>query len=196
MPSAGAAARARLEARIRHLLEAGDARQAATVAIQGFGPELLRYLRALLGEEVDAKDAFSTSCERLWRGLPGFRGDSSFRTWAFQLAWSAAADLRKDRWRMRRRRLETQEEAELPSPSGTRSYLRVERMRITFEVLREALTLEERALLQLRLDQRLSWAECAEVLAARDEAATPDALMKRYERIKAKLARLAAREKR
>jgi RNA polymerase sigma-70 factor (ECF subfamily) len=180
------------DAKVRALLAGGDVRGATTLAVKWLGPDLLRHLRGLLGNEADAKDAFSNACERLWKGLPGFRWESSLRTWAFQLAWSSACDLRKDRWRTRKRRLETEEQAELPARAETQSFVRVERMRISFESLRKLLTLEEQALLQLRLDEGLTWAECAQVLAVRGEAAKPETLTKRYERIKAKLARLVA----
>ncbi len=166
-------------------------RAAATEAVRGHGPDVLRYLRGLLGHEEDAKETFAAACERLWRSLPEFRGEASVRTWFFRLAWSAAADLRKDAWRAKGRRLETDEAAEFPADDRTRSWLRRERLRIGLADLRSALTLDEQALLQLRIDQGLSWAECAEVLRAEGPAPTVDALMKRFERVKGKLAALA-----
>lgn len=180
-----------LERRIRGLLDSGDVKRAATEAIRGYGPGLLRYLRGLLGNEADAEEAFSRASERIWRGLPEFRGESAPRTWCFRLAWSAAADLRKEAWTVRRRRLETDEAAGLSGGDGTRSWLRDERLHISLARLREALTLEEQSLLQLRVDQRLSWPECAEVLALDGRAPSTDALMKRFERIKTKLRGLA-----
>lgn len=180
-----------LEVRLRTLLAAGDLRQAATEAIRGYGPDLLRYLRGLLGNDSDAREAFALASERLWRSLPEFRGDAAVRTWCFHLAWSAAADLRKEAWRARGRRLETDEVEALGTGDRTRTWLREERLRITLTELRQALTLEEQSLLQLRLDQELSFAECAAVLAEGAEAPTAEALMKRFERIKAKLVELA-----
>lgn len=183
-----------VDARIRALLGEGNAKAAATEAIRVHGPGLLRYLRALLGHEEEAKEAFAGACERLWRSLASFRGEASVRTWFFRLGWSAAADLRKEAWRSKARRLETDEAAELAADGETRSWLRKERLRLGLAELRRALTLEEQSLLQLRIDQRLSWAECAEVLAGEGEALSVDALMKRFERLKARLAALA-REK-
>lgn len=183
-----------VDARIRSLLHEGDAKAAATEAIRSHGPPLLRYLRGLLGHEEEAKEAFASASERLWRNLPDFRGESSVRTWFFRLGWSAAADLRKEAWRSKGRRLETDEADELPADDRTRSWLRRERLRLGLAELRRALALEEQSLLQLRIDQGLSWAECAEVLAEGGRTQSVDALMKRFERIKAKLAALA-REK-
>ena len=180
-----------IEARLRALLAAGDLKQAATEAIRGYGPDLLRYLRGLLGNDSDAREAFALASERLWRSLPEFRGDAAVRTWCFHLAWSAAADLRKEAWRARGRRLETDEVEALGTGDRTRTWLREERLRITLTELRQALTLEEQSLLQLRLDQELSFAECAAVLAEGAETPTAEALMKRFERIKTKLTELA-----
>jgi RNA polymerase sigma-70 factor (ECF subfamily) len=181
------------EATIRAHLEAGHRAAASTELLTAYGPEIRRYLRGLLGDESQATDAFGSFGERLWAGLPAFRGDCSARAWAFRLAWSAAADLRKDAWHQRVRRLETDEGAALPGPPKTSTAERVERLRSSLDELRADLPLEEQSLLQLRLDRKLSWQECAQVMSEEGgEPLRPDALMKRFERIKAKLKALAA----
>lgn len=180
-----------LEIQIRELLSEGNLRQAATEAIRGYGPHLHHFLRGLLGNEAEAEEAFARTSERIWRGLPEFRGEAAPRTWCFQLAWSAAADLRKEAWGRRRRRLETGEAADLASAEGTATWLRHERLRLSLAALRAALTLDEQGLLQLRIDQRLSWGQCAEVLAVGGEPLAAETLMKRFERIKTKLKALA-----
>jgi RNA polymerase sigma-70 factor (ECF subfamily) len=62
--------------------------------------------------------------------------------------------------------------------------------------LRARLDAIEQTLLVLRVDQRLSWEEIADVLAGPGpgESLTPAALRKRYERLKDKLRRLARAE--
>lgn len=57
--------------------------------------------------------------------------------------------------------------------------------------LRSALDPEERTLLVLRLDRELSWNEVAEVLSSEGEPLDSAAVRKRFERVKAKLAKLA-----
>jgi RNA polymerase sigma-70 factor (ECF subfamily) len=73
----------------------------------------------------------------------------------------------------------------------TKSVVRTERQRRVLEELRASLSAEDRSLLILRVDQGLSWEEVAQVLAESGAAARPDALMKRYERLKERLGKLA-----
>lgn len=179
------------ETRVQELLAAGDHRGAASEAIRGLGPKVLGYLRSILRNDEDAADAFSHFAEDLWRGIGGFRGESSFKTWAYKLAWCAAMHVRSDAWRRLGRRLESGEASRLADEVRTKSAVRDERQRQTLERLREALTPEEQTLLFLRLDQQLDWNEVADVLSAAGAAVEPAALRKRYERLKERLARMA-----
>ena len=43
---------------------------------------LLGFLFVATGQQQDSTDIFSDYCEDLWRGLPAFRGESTFRTWS------------------------------------------------------------------------------------------------------------------
>ncbi len=180
-----------LEERLQELLAAGDLRGAATAAIRGYGPQVLQVLRAMLREEAEAREAFSQFAENLWKGLATFRGEASFKTWALRLACNAARNQRDEAWRRRGRRLATGEASALAEEVRTRSVVRVERQRQALDRLRQALSVEEQSLLVLRLDQGLSWNEVAEVLAEEGQPAEPAALMKRYERIKERLGKLA-----
>ncbi|AGL17165.1 RNA polymerase sigma factor [Actinoplanes sp. N902-109] len=53
-------------------------------------PGLLRYLRALVGDE--AEDVASEAWLRIARDLGGFTGGSGFRAWAFTVAHNRAID--------------------------------------------------------------------------------------------------------
>ncbi len=183
-----------VEERVRELLEAGDLDGAATQAIRGLGPQVLRYLRSLLRDEAAATEAFSQFAENLWRGLPGFRAEASLRTWAFRLAFNAAVNLREEAWRVRGRRLVTGEASRIADEIRTRTASRVERQRQALEKLRQALSVEDRSLLVLRIDQGLSWAEIAEVLSAEGRRVQVAAVTKRFERVKERLAKMARDE--
>ncbi len=185
---------AAVEAEVARLRAAGDLAGAATAAIRGLGPAVLRYLRSLLRDEEDAAEAFSQFAENLWKGLPAFRGEAALRTWASRLAWNAAQNLRDAAWRRKGRRFATGEASALADEVRTRTAVVVERQRQALEKLRAALPVADQSLLVLRVDQGLSWAEVAEILAEGGRRADPGALMKRYERLKERLARLARDE--
>ena len=180
-----------IEARIRDLLAADDRPAAATAAIQAFGPPVLRYLRSLLRDEDDASDAFSVFAENVWRGLPTWRGEGSLKAWAFRLAWNGAMNLKNEAWRRRGRRFFSGEASALAEEIRTRSHVKVERQRNALDKLRESLDVEEISLLTLRIDQKLSWAEIADVTAIDGQRVEAAALMKRFERLKGRLAKMA-----
>ncbi len=183
-----------LEARVRTLLAAGDTSAAATVAIGELGPGVLRYLRSFLRDEDDAADAFSIFAENIWKGLSSFRADASIRTWAYRVAWNAAVNLKAEAWNRRRRRLATGAASALAESIRTKSFVRVARQQDALDRLRGALSLEEQSLLALRVDQGFSWADIAEVLSSSGEPVQPATLMKRFERLKARIAELARNE--
>jgi RNA polymerase sigma-70 factor (ECF subfamily) len=179
------------EAQVKELLATGDQRGAATLALREYGPKILGYLQLVLRDEADASDAFSVFAENLWRGLGGWRGDASLRTWAYKLAWNAALNLRDQAWRRRARRFRSSEASQLADEIRSRTVVRVERQRAQLAELRAELSDEEQTLLVLRIDQGLAWEEIAEVLATAQT--TPDSAMlrKRFERLKERLAKLA-----
>ncbi len=183
-----------LESQVREALERGDGDAAATAAIRGYGPSVLGYLTALLKDEDDARDAFSVFAEDLWKGLPGFRGECSMRAWVFRLAWHAASRFARDSYRRRRRPLLTSEAAKLVASVRSRSSILPGGRRERMMKLRESLEPEEQTLLILRLDRELAWEEVAEVLGAEGGPVGATALRKRFERLKAKLARKAKEE--
>jgi RNA polymerase sigma-70 factor (ECF subfamily) len=174
------------------LLERGDLSGAATHAIRTLGPRIHGYLRAVLRDDGDAAEAFAGFAEDLWRGLPGFRRECAFETWAFRLAWRAALHVKDDAYRRRGRRLDTSAASRLADEVRRSSLAEVERQSAALERLRAALTPEERSLLVLRIDQRLAWEEVATVMSAEGERVEAGALRKRFERLKERLARLAA----
>jgi RNA polymerase sigma-70 factor (ECF subfamily) len=180
-----------IEERVKELLAAGDAREAASEALRHFGPRVLRYQEALLRSEADAADAFSMFAEQVWKGLPQFEWRSALQTWLFRIAWHAALNLKRDGWNRLGRPFATGEATALAEEIRTKSVVRVERQKKTLDKLREALSDEEQSLLTLRVDQGFSWDEIAEVFAKDGETIEPAALRKRFERLKERLTILA-----
>jgi RNA polymerase sigma-70 factor (ECF subfamily) len=181
-----------LETRIRAALARGAVEEAATAAIRGYGPQILGYLTRVLGSSDDAADAFSFFSERLWKGIATFEQRSSVRVWAYRVAWTAALRVSSDAFRRRRERLRTSMASRIADEVVTRSAAEARaRADDGMEQLRAALEPAERALLVLRLDQRLTWREIAEVMRREGDAVDEVALRKRFERLKEKLARMA-----
>ena len=192
--------RTELEGTIAMHRAAGDLQAAATVAIKGYGPEILGYLFAATQREQESAEVFSDFCEDLWRGLPGFRGESTFRTWAYRLAYHALARSARDGARRRQRVVDLAELPEIEAlvvqvRTRTLPHLRTE-VKDRVRQLREQLGEDERTLLVLRIDRRLGWDEIARIMEP--DAPTQErvkrlsgTLRKRFERIKARLRELS-----
>lgn len=189
-----------LEEPLRALLEAGDVEEATTLALLRLGPEIGGYLAALARSPDEGADVFSAFAEDLWRGLPGFRFESSLRTWAYVLARRALYRHRRDAAQRRARNLPlsvagpaSRIAAEVKEATATWQRTEVQdRVRR----LRASLDPAERELLLLRIDRGLSWVEIVNVLDEDDAEPTEvkrraAALRKRFERTKEKLKRLA-----
>ncbi|HET9229630.1 MAG TPA: RNA polymerase sigma factor [Thermoanaerobaculia bacterium] len=58
----------------------------------GLSEPLRRYLARLSGDSAIAEDLLQETMVRIARGLPGFEGRSSTKTWAFSIATRVAAD--------------------------------------------------------------------------------------------------------
>jgi RNA polymerase sigma-70 factor, ECF subfamily len=70
--------------------------------VKDLSPSLLSYLRRYVGDSVLADDLLQETLIRITRGLPGFEGRSSVKTWAFSIATRVAADhFRKPAHRVR-----------------------------------------------------------------------------------------------
>jgi len=171
-------------------LQAGDLHGAATVAIRELGPAVARYLRGMLRVEADATDAFSDWAESLWAGIGSFEGRSSFRAWAFRLAFNSALNLNDRAHRRRERRLATSEASLLADEVRTTA-LTYERRRRRLDELRAELAGDEQTLMFLRVDQQLPWHDVAAVLSGRSTPVDSAAVRKRFERVKDKLRKLA-----
>lgn len=192
------------EADMRAAATAGRVDEAATLLLRAYGQELLEYSIAMARSEIDGGDAFSLFSERLWRGLPAFRWESSARTWCYVLARRAIADTKRGGATRQAVPLsEAPEVAALVEQVRTRTltFLRTD-ARDAFAELRASLSPEERELLVLRLDRKLPWREVAMVMSADDDldAAALErrsaALRKQWEVMKTKLRTMVQRVRR
>ena len=191
-----------MEREIQALLERGDLAGSVERALQGYGQEILRLMTAMLHDPDRGRDAFSVFSENLLRGLPGFRWESSFRTWAYRLARNACVQVMRSPAVRREQPVSMSAMPEEPfaARSDTRPWQRTS-VKERFRALRESLEPQERLLLSLRVDQRLSWEEVARVMAEAEEPLPADALKRRaaalrqqFQRVKEHLRALAEQE--
>ena len=192
-----------LAAEIRLLLEQGDEQAAVTRAVEGYGPEVMGFLQAMVRDPDAADDVFSEVCEDVWRGLSSFRWEAPLRAWVYTIARHAALRHFRRGHERRRRPLDDALAVGLVAEmrTRTRTWARTE-ARTAVDRLREQLTPEERALLVLRLDRKLAWSDIAQVMSAPEgetlsaEQARKESAMlrKRFERVKERLKALAKAE--
>lgn len=181
-----------LETQIASFLDQDDRARAVEVALRGYGPQILSYLQTVLRSNDDGAEAFSLFCENVWTGIDRFARRSTWKAWAYKVAWHSALRIKQDPERRRRAPLRSQEAAALAAEvrSVTAPYL-LTRNKDQLAALRESLEPDEQTLLILRIDRELSWPEIADVLAADGEEVSETTLRKRFERIKERLRTLA-----
>jgi RNA polymerase sigma-70 factor (ECF subfamily) len=187
-----------VEAELGSLIQKRALDRAATRALEAYGPELFGFLVHLLGSEPDAAEVFSQVSEDLWRGLGGFSGECSVRTWLYVLARHAAARFRRTPWNRRARRTG---DAKLDAlvehaRTNTKPWLRTD-VKDRWRALRASLSEEDRSLLVLRVDRALDWKDIARVTLGSDSPAAAvlaresDRLRKRFQLLKVELRRRA-----
>ena len=188
------------EARVRDCIAAGDVASAASLAIQDLGPQILHYLFGVLGDCDLADDAFSAFCERLLSALPRFEWRCTLRTWAYALARRSAADVRRKEGR-HRRRMDPLTESRVGAiaenvRSATWPILRTVRRSALLE-LSDALPVEDRMLLVLRVDRGMPWQDIARVFLEKEAPADGDVhresarLRKRFQLVRERLRGIA-----
>jgi RNA polymerase sigma-70 factor, ECF subfamily len=186
-----------VEARLAACLAAGDHHQAVTLALGHYGPEICGFLVATERNEDAGCEIFAQLCEDLWRGIGGFRRESSFRTWAYTLARHAQSRYHRDGFRRRATGLSDPKIAALCDEvrTTTLTHLRSE-VREGVARLRDALEADDQALLVLRVDRGMAWRDVARVLDGADDdlERRAAAWRKRYERVKLELRELAEKE--
>ncbi len=173
------------------MLAGANARGAAEAAIRGYGPEILGYLTRVLRSSDDAADAFSFWAEDVWKGVGTFQGRSTVRVWAYRVACNSAARVAREGWKKRRQRIRTTMASRIAADVRSSTGVSLDREASAMDRLRDSLSNEERELLVLRVDRRLSWREVAEVLAEEGGAVDDISVRKRFERLKTKLGKMA-----
>lgn len=127
-----------------------------------------RVAFGIVRSEADAADVAQNAMVRVLRGLAGFRGDSSFRTWVLTIVANEARTLLRRSGRRREEPLDPER------AGGTESVAddvveRAEAERA--RALLARLPQKQRLAVQLRLDEGLSFREVGEVIGSSEGAA-------------------------
>jgi len=192
-----------LEEAIGAACTAGNLERAATLAVEGYGGEILAFLIARLRDRSRGEEVFSIFAEKLWVGLPGFEGRCSMRAWAYRVARNAANDYATAAPNRAGRHATLSGNSSLSQlvdkvRSATAIYRRTE-VKDRMRELRERLAPDDQLLLILRIDRDMAWRDLAAAMA--DEPLDAEGLdresarvRKRFERVKDQLRELARSE--
>ena len=70
-------------------------RDAFEAIVLRYGPEMMRYAQNMLSDAGAAEEVTQDAFVAAWKGLDGFRGDASLRTWLFTLVSHKVIDYRR-----------------------------------------------------------------------------------------------------
>lgn len=170
----GVRRRERVEAAARAAIERGDHREAVVHLMEAYGSEVLRYCHRMLGSLEAARDRRQEVFVQAYRGLRGYEGQASLRTWLLAIARHRCLDAIKSERRRRRRESEVSSEPwaviEAPpeaSPAGVSTDPeRWEVQRAIVSCLQRLSPLV-RATVLLRCQDGLTYSELARMLGQR-----------------------------
>jgi RNA polymerase sigma-70 factor (ECF subfamily) len=142
-------------------------------ALKEFGPEIMGLINSIIHDYDRSQEAYSQFSENLLRGLPGFRWESSFRTWTYRLARNACYHLMRGEAARLERRVNESELSDVPiSPRSVTHPWQRTSMKSRLHAVFQSLDPRQRTLLFLRVERRLPWKEVARVMAEEEWALT------------------------
>jgi RNA polymerase sigma-70 factor (ECF subfamily) len=99
---------------------------------------VFRTALAALGDPADAEDVSQEAFVLAWQKLPGFRGDSTLKTWLLTIVWRKALDRRRSRRRLWQRLLPAPLEGPEPAGDPAGSQPDPERVAVAADLVRRA----------------------------------------------------------
>lgn len=149
-------------------------REAFDALVDRHGPGLLAFLRRLTGRPEEALDLFQETFLRAYRNLPGLREPERFRSWLASIAVNLARKQFARRGREGRLALEPDMDAVLPPGAAAApalEQLEAGERRAALRGALERLPPRQKAVLALRLDMNLPFAEIGRNLGLREDNA-------------------------
>jgi RNA polymerase sigma-70 factor (ECF subfamily) len=172
-----------LERALGILLQERKLDQLARTAFEHYSRELYGYLVNTMRNPEDAAEVFSQTIEDFWRGLPRFRGGAKIKTWLYKIAQNAALRFRRSPWNRGDRVGDDALQGLIALAHSRTAPWQSTEVKNQARALREQLDDEDQALLTLRVDRDLDWAEVALVMLEDDDP-KPDALAREAVRLR------------
>lgn len=172
-----------IEDRVSKQLQQGDLTKAVATILSTFGPELRSYLHGTLGDPEEGEDVYQELSIAIWERLPAFRFESTIRTWCYTIAHNRVIKRLQRYSRRNRMRLDTGRQDALPAHSLTSLIEHQQRVEAAQRAAAQ-LAPKERAILILRSERALSFAEIAQVLGLSSEQSARKSFQRAKERLK------------
>ena len=148
-------------------LRAGD-RVAFSAWVSQHQRPLFAVVWRYVKNDQDAQDVVQAAFIRAWQGLPTFRGDASLRTWLYRIAVNLALNHKRDA--QGRPDTAIPEHAASPDQPVLVRLAEAE-MHERLSAAVEELPKKQRLVVELRVQQELSFREVADVVASTEDSA-------------------------
>lgn len=127
-------------------------------------PVIYRFVRVRVTES-EVEDITAETLTKIWRALPGFKGQSSLKSWALKIAYNQVADHYRSKKSVS---LLSLSELEMPQLGGDHSEKWLELLSVNQTLAQ--LPNQQVAAIQLRLVEGFSAAEVGEILGISPKA--------------------------
>jgi RNA polymerase sigma-70 factor (ECF subfamily) len=155
------------EARLLERFRSGD-REAFGELVQRYQRQVYFLVWRYVRNDEDAKDLTQATFVRAWGNAAGFRGDASIRTWLYRIAANLAMNHRRDRGRWLPSGVEPED---LPVDSAaTERLVEAETSKQLLHAV-EQLPPKQRLVVELRVQEGLSFREVADAAECSEDAA-------------------------
>jgi RNA polymerase sigma-70 factor (ECF subfamily) len=129
-----------------------------------------RVALSLVGDGDVAQDVVQDAFLKAFRGLKGFRGDATFRTWLLTITANAARGALRRQGRRREARIEAAGPVAVAAPDP-QEHMAVREAAERARAMLEKLPEKQRLAVQLRIDEGLSFKEIGDVIGSSEGAA-------------------------
>jgi RNA polymerase sigma-70 factor, ECF subfamily len=136
--------------------------------VRAYRADVQRLVRGYVKTDEEAEDLTQQTLMRALRGLDGFRGEASFRTWLHRIAKNLSMNHARDRSRFQAVSLE---EVELITNALGTGKMAAREARRKLAAAIEKLPPKQRQVVELRLVHEMAFRAVAEIMGSTEESA-------------------------